>query len=122
LRRPLNTLARFALSTPARLPYGEDQSPSAIPDPIVSLSELEAERWQHDLWYRIVEAALGDTPMQVRLDDLPGFERPAVSRYAATTPKLLRWFDRYNEGKSYSEQVKPFGFLLAYQTGMQSLA
>lgn len=56
------------------------------------LSELEAERWQHDLWYRVAEAALGDTPEQVRLDDLPGFDKPAVSRYAATTPSLLRWF------------------------------
>jgi len=98
-------------------PYGEDQAPSAIPDPIVPLAELEAERWQHDLWYRIIEAAFGDTPEQVRLVDLPGFERPAVSRYAATTPKLLRWFNRHNEGKSYGERVKPFGFLLSYQTG-----
>ena len=57
-------------------PYGEDQAPSAIPEPIVPLAELEAERWQHDLWYRIVEAALGDTPEQVRLDDLPGFGNP----------------------------------------------
>jgi hypothetical protein len=97
-------------------PYGEDQAQSAIPEPIVSLAELEAERWHHDLWYRIVEAALGDTPEQVRLDDLPGFERLAVSRYAATTPRLLRWFDRHNEKKSYSEQVRPFGFMLAYQS------
>jgi hypothetical protein len=25
----------------------------------------------------------------------------------------LRWFSRYNDGRSYAEQVKPFGFLLA---------
>lgn len=98
-------------------PYGEDRAPSAIPEPIVPLAELEAERWQHDLWHRIVEAALGGTPEQVRLDDLPGLEKPAVSRYAATTPKLLRWFSRHNGGKPYRDQVKPFGFLLAYQTG-----
>jgi transcriptional regulator with XRE-family HTH domain len=98
-------------------PYGEDQAPSVIPAPMVSLEELEAERWQHDLWYRIVEAALTNAPEQVRLDDLPGFGRPAVSRYAATTSKLLRWFDQHNEEKPYREQVKPFGFLLAYQTG-----
>ncbi len=98
-------------------PYGEDQAPSAIPEPVVPLAKLEAERWQHDLWYRITAAAMGDTPMRVRLYDLPGFERPAVSRYAATTPKLLRWFDRHNRGKPYRDQVRPFGFLLAYQTG-----
>jgi hypothetical protein len=96
-------------------PYGEHQAPSAIPEPIVPLGELEAERWQHDLWYRIVEAALGEAPEQVRLDDLLGFEKPAVSRYAATTPNLLRWFEWYNRGKPYGEQVNPFGFLLAYQ-------
>src|SRR5215216_319072 len=97
-------------------PYREDQAPSTIPEPVVSLAELEAERWQHDLWYRIVEAALGETPEQVRLHDLPGFQKPAVSRYAATTPNLLRWFKRYNRGKPYREQVRPFGFLLAYQS------
>lgn len=50
----------------------------------------------------------------MQLDDLPGFQGPAVSRYAATTPNLLRWFVRYNDGKPYREQVKPFNFLLAY--------
>jgi transcriptional regulator with XRE-family HTH domain len=99
-------------------PYGEYQATSAIPEPIVSLTELEAERWQHDLWYRIIVAALGDTPEQVNLDDLPGFDRPAVSRYTAATPKLLRWFDRHNEEKPYGERVRPFGFLLAYQVNM----
>ena|SRR5215218_9590804 len=53
-------------------PYRETQAPSAIPKPSVSPGELEAERWQHDFWYGIVEAALGATPEQVRLDDLPG--------------------------------------------------
>jgi hypothetical protein len=99
-----------------RPPYEEGQAPSSVPKPAVPLSELEAERWQHDFWYRIVEAALGDTPEQVRLDDLPGFEKPAVSRYAATTPNLLRWFERHNLGKHYPARVKPFGFLLAYQS------
>jgi len=28
----------------------------------------------------------------VRLDDLPGFDQPAMSRYAATTPELWQWF------------------------------
>jgi len=88
----------------------------------VFLKDLEAERWQHDLWYRIVEAALGATPEQVRLDNLPRFGRPAVSRYAATTTKLLGGFDRHNEPKPYRKQVRPFGFLLAYQTEALSFA
>ncbi len=100
-----------------RPPYEEDKAPRSIPKPVVSLGEIGVERWQCDLWYRIVEAALGDAPEQVRLEDLPGFQGPAVSRYAATTPNLLRWFDRYNNGKPYRNQVKPFNFLLSYQPG-----
>ncbi len=49
------------------------------------------------------------------LQKLPGLNRPAVSRYLAANPNLLSWFKRYNRGKSYREQVKPFNFLLAFQ-------
>jgi transcriptional regulator with XRE-family HTH domain len=97
-------------------PYREEQAPRKVPKPVVPLPELGVERWQYDLWYRIVQAGLGDTPEQVCLDSLPGFQNPAVSRYAATTPDLLRWFRRYNRGKPYREQVKPFNFLFAYQS------
>ncbi len=98
-------------------PYDKDEAPKKLPRPIVSLSDLGGvERWQHDLWYRTVQAALTDTPEQVKLDDLPGLRRPAVSRYAATTPNLLRWFKKYNAEKTYREQVRPFGFLLALQS------
>jgi hypothetical protein len=38
-----------------------------------------------------------------------------MTQYAATTPNVLHWFDRYNEGKAYREQVRPFGFLSAFQ-------
>jgi hypothetical protein len=54
-------------------------------------------------------------PERVQLDDLPGYDRPVVSRYAATTPALLSWFERFNRGKSYRDRVKPFNFLLAFQ-------
>jgi hypothetical protein len=46
---------------------------------------------------------------------LPGLDLPAVSRYAATTPRLLDWFSRYNASRPYQEQVRPFNFLLAFQ-------
>lgn len=72
------------------------------------------QRWEHDVWYRIIEAVLADHPDQVHLADLPGFDQPAVSRYAATTPNLLAWYRSYNQGRLYREQVRPFGFLLAY--------
>ncbi|MHB1325174.1 MAG: helix-turn-helix domain-containing protein [Thermoleophilia bacterium] len=95
-------------------PYPKEKAPVSIPAPRVSLSELGVERWQYDLWYRIVEAALDGHAQQVDCDDLPGFAAVAVSRYAATCPRLLHWFDTYNKGKPYAEQVCPFGFLNAY--------
>lgn len=98
-----------------RSPYGNDDAPASIPPPSVPLHEMGIERWQYDLWYRIAEAAVSGKSAQVWLDDLPGFEKPAVSRYAATTPTLLRWFDTYNADKPYRERVRPFGFLLNFQ-------
>ncbi len=99
------------------LPPGteSDLSPD-IPPPALSLAGIGVERWQYDLWYRLVEAVLRGHPDRPNLADLTAFDQPAVSRYAATTPKLLRWFKSYNCGKPYREQVRPFNFLLAYQT------
>jgi hypothetical protein len=67
------------------------------------------------VWYRIVNTALDGHPDQPRLTDLPGFNKPAASRYGSTTPDLLRWFDRHNDGKEYIDQVRPFNFLIAFQ-------
>ena len=96
-------------------PYEEGEAPASIPRPAVPLKDIGVERWQYDLWYRIIEATLSGRPDQPNFDDLPGLDRPVVSRYGATTPTMLRWFDRYNEGKPYRQQVKPFNFLLAFQ-------
>jgi transcriptional regulator with XRE-family HTH domain len=96
-------------------PYAEERSPRSIPKPGVPLEDLDLQRWEYDLWYRIVLAALGDPPEHPKTENLPGFGDPAVARYAATTPALLRWFTTYNRGRPYREQVRPFGFLLAYQ-------
>jgi hypothetical protein len=98
-----------------RPPYDEHHAPKSIPKPSVSFKDLGVDRWQYDVWYRIVQAALDGHPEQVRLNNLPSFDLPAVSRYAATTPALLRWFTRYNADKPYREQVKPFNFLLSFQ-------
>lgn len=105
-----------------RPPYDAKDAPASIPAPIVKEKDLGVPRWQHDLWYRIVMAALDGHPAQVDLADIPGLDVPAVSRYAATTPALLHWFDRYNDGKPYREQVRPFGFLLAFQARGSRLA
>jgi transcriptional regulator with XRE-family HTH domain len=47
--------------------------------------------------------------------DMPGFDVPAASQYAAATPELLAWFKGYNERHPEGERVFPFGFLLSLQ-------
>jgi hypothetical protein len=95
----------------------ENPKPVAgIPEPATKLSKIGVNRWQYDFWYRILEAALAGTPDEAKCDDLPGFKRPAASRYGATTPRmLLLWFKRHNAGLPYPRRVRPFNFLLAFQ-------
>jgi hypothetical protein len=45
--------------------------------------------WQENLWKEIIRAAETDTPEQTKFMDMPGFDVPAASQYAATTPELL---------------------------------
>ena len=96
-------------------PYTEWDAPTSIPAPAISLDEIGVERWQYDLWYQIIRAAIGGHPDQVDLDYHPDLDLPAASRYGATTPNLLGWFDKYNEDRPYTDQVRPSNFLLAYQ-------
>jgi DNA polymerase III epsilon subunit-like protein len=98
-----------------RAPYGEIDAPAVIPAPAVPKRDLGVDRWQHDVWYRIVLAQLAGHPAQVELSDLPALDKPAMSEYAATTPALLHWFDRWNAGKPYREQLRPFGFISSFQ-------
>lgn len=73
----------------------------------------DAQPWQQDLWLEIINAAIeGKQPDFSKLEN---FNMPAISRYGATTPQLLKWFEGHNEGKPYSEQVRPFNFLNAMQ-------
>ena len=94
-------------------PYS-DADATAIPAPVMALKAIGVDRWQHDVWYRIVEAALNGRPDQPSVADLPGLDQPAASRYAATTPALLHWFNSYNDGRDYSDQVSPFNFLTVF--------
>ncbi len=97
-------------------PYDETEAPASIPALQIDRDDLGVDRWEHDVWYRIVEAVLAGHPNMVKLDDLPGFDQPALSRYAATTPKLLSWYRPYNQERPYRERVRPFGFLLAFHS------
>ena len=88
-------------------PYGEEQESRDERSSGVRL-------WEEDVWKQIVTAALGNKPRQVDYAFQPEMLRPAHSRYSATRPAVLNWFKRYNDGRSYAEQVKPFNFLLTF--------
>jgi hypothetical protein len=82
------------------------------PNPENFENEAGVPLWQEDFWREIIRAALAGTPDQVRLDWREDMKAPAASRYAATTPKLLRSFKQWNEGKPPQEKVRPFNFML----------
>ena len=71
--------------------------------------------WQEDLWKEVIRAAESETPDQTRFLDMKGFDAPAASPYAATTPELLRWFKKYNAQQKPGERIFPLGFLLSLQ-------
>jgi len=97
-------------------PYEADDAPQSIPAPSVALNKIGVERWHYDLWHTVIRAALDRHPDQVDLSYHSGLSKPAVSRYGATTPKLLGWFKQLNSGREYGDQVKPFNFLIALQS------
>jgi len=76
--------------------------------------------WQQDFWLKIIRAELDGSPNQPDFESMPNFNRPAISRYGATTPALIKWFEKHNQHKSYRDRVRPFNFLLAMQ-GKRSL-
>ena len=94
-----------------RAPYDVTKPAKNIPAPAMSPDKIGVELWQHDLWWKIVTAALAGHPDRVDFGYHPALNQPAISRYAATTPKQLRWFRDFNQDLSYERQVKPFGFL-----------
>jgi hypothetical protein len=75
--------------------------------------------WEEDVWKQIISAALSDRPREVDYAFRSEMLRPAHSRYGSTRPAVLNWFKRYNKGRPYAEQVKPFNFLLTFFTRRQ---
>jgi len=94
-------------------PYQDNSVPAGFPPAAAELEDLK--RWQHDLWYRIVVAALADRDSSTNPAAHVAFDRPVASPYHATTPSIWQWFAPYNEGRPPQEQVRPFNFLLAFQ-------
>ncbi|WP_439619815.1 hypothetical protein [Hyphomonas sp.] len=94
-------------------PYGANKPAKGLLEPVGPLGGMGISRWQYDYWFRLIEAALNGTPNQVPLDYHARLSNPALRRYGATSPALLRWMKCFNAGKAYPDQVKPFGFMVA---------
>jgi hypothetical protein len=99
-------------------PYPDGKSPRGIPAPAAKLSDIGVRRWEYDLWYRVVLAALDGHPDTVDWSGFKGFDQPAISRYNVTKPELLRLFDGYNKPRAPEDQVRPFNFLLSFQANV----
>jgi transcriptional regulator with XRE-family HTH domain len=76
---------------------------------------LDVLPWQRDFWLLLIEHALAGRLGPPDLSVLEGFSAPAITQYTVTTPDLLRSFRKYNAGKPYHRQVRPFGFMVMFQ-------
>jgi hypothetical protein len=63
--------------------------------------------WIRQVWEMLVREALG-----LPVEEPAWLARAAVGRISVSSAALLARFDRFNAGKSYADQMKPFNFLL----------
>jgi hypothetical protein len=72
-------------------------------------TELDSEdrEWIAQIWENIVRAADGFPVARLGFEDAP-----AVGRVSVGSPGMMKVFADLNRGKNYSEQIKPFNFLL----------
>ncbi len=69
--------------------------------------ESEDREWTARVWLGIVQRALGLTTKSQDFEDIP-----AVGRVTVSSPAVMRPLATLNEGKRYSDKIKPFSFLL----------
>jgi hypothetical protein len=67
--------------------------------------ESEDRDWIKQVWLKIVRASMG-----LATEKLGFEEMPAIARLSVSSPAVLRPLGNFNEGKPYSEQIKPFNF------------
>ena len=92
-------------------PYDGADPAKGIPPPKCSLEKIGVQLWQHDVWWSIAKNAIEGNPDKIQFDYHPALKQAAAGQYSATTPRYLRWFDEYNEGRPYPKKLKPFGFV-----------
>lgn len=69
--------------------------------------DSEDREWIAQAWLNIVSRALGLPAEDFAFEDLP-----AVGRVTVSSPVVMRTFADLNQGKRYTDQIKPFNFLL----------
>lgn len=68
----------------------------------------ESKDWVDEAWEWIVAT----DAVQIESAEPSWLDQPALSRFTASHPRLLKPFEDVNRDRPYAEQVKPFGFLL----------
>ncbi|MAG37263.1 MAG: hypothetical protein CL878_13600 [Dehalococcoidia bacterium] len=70
-------------------------------------SDQPSKRWIKQVWEYLLAPFHGQTP-----EPLPWADLPALSRFTVSTPTLLKYFEGWNEGQAYADQIKPFNFVV----------
>ncbi|HZQ17468.1 MAG TPA: hypothetical protein VFA90_02015 [Terriglobales bacterium] len=70
--------------------------------------ESEDREWIAAVWLAMIRKSLG---LQTR--KLPFEHLPAVGQISVSSPAVMRSLKQFNHGKKYSDQIKPFNFLLS---------
>lgn len=68
---------------------------------------FEDREWIAKVWLNIVRRVLNLPTETIGFEDLP-----AVGRITVSSPVIAKPFENLNKGKKYSDQIKPFNFLL----------
>jgi hypothetical protein len=65
----------------------------------------ENRDWISQVWLKIVSESMGLPTERLAFEEMP-----AIARLSVSSPALLRPLGSFNEGKPYSDQIKPFNF------------
>jgi hypothetical protein len=98
----------LAPDDPPRIaPQGRDEGESDARDTDSSDAGGKLKPWMRREWEAIAREALG-----LPVPERPYLDRMAVGRITVSSPAVWRAFRAYNRRKPYSQQMKPFSFLL----------
>ncbi|MHB8487393.1 MAG: hypothetical protein ACYDCM_16895 [Candidatus Acidiferrales bacterium] len=70
--------------------------------------ENEDRKWIGRVWLNIIQKTLN---LPIKVPEFKDF--PAIGRITVSSPAVWRPFSKFNEGKAYEDQIKPFNFLLS---------